>query len=79
MERSKSTINVGHEEYVLQKAKNEELPFRCTHSHHEVKFKNFTLSCIKNANSYCYMKNKHVVIIKNISQKMERQLHLEKR
>jgi len=35
MERSKSTINVGYEyeEYVLQKAKNEELPLGCTHSH----------------------------------------------
>jgi len=71
MERSKSTINVGyeHEEYVLQKAKNEELPFGCTHSYQEVKFKNFTLSCIKDANSYCYMKNKHVVMIKNICKK----------
>jgi len=41
------------------KRQNEELPFRCTHSHQEVKFKNFTLSCIKDANSYYYMKNKY--------------------
>lgn len=58
IEKSKNTRNIGYEpeEYpILQKANNVELPFGCTHSHREAKFKNFTLFSTKQADSYCYM------------------------
>lgn len=72
IEKSKNIINFECEsqEYpILQKAKNEELLFGCTHSYQEVKFKNFTLSCTKQADSYCYINNKHVVMIEYIGKK----------
>ena len=50
-------INIMNIEYepqkytILQEATMKELPFRCTYSHREAKFKNFTLSGIKEADS----------------------------
>lgn len=72
VEKSRNTLNIGYEpqDYpILQKAKEEELPFECTNSHREAKFKNFTLSCVKQADSYCYMDKNHVVQIEQIGKK----------
>jgi len=67
------------EEYpILQKANNLELPFGCTHSNQKVKFKNFTLSCTKQADSYCYMDNKNVLKIDYISKKNGETVIIEK-
>lgn len=72
IEKSKNIIIDGYEseEYpILQKASNLELPFGCTHSYQKAKFKNFTLSCTKQADSYCYMDNKNVLKIDYICKK----------
>lgn len=74
MEQSKSTIDVGNEfeKYsLLKKAMNGGLLFGCTQSHQEANFKNFTVSCKTEADSYCYMNNKHVLEIKYIGKKNE--------
>ena len=56
---------------ILRKAKNEELLFGCIHSYQEAKFKNFILSCIRQADSYCYINKDHVVMIEYIGKKNE--------
>lgn len=71
MEKSKNAINIEYEpeQYpIFQKANNVELLFGCTHFHRAAKFKNFTLPCIKEADSYCYM-DKDVLKINYIGKK----------
>lgn len=72
IEKSLSTTSIrcDHQQYpILKKPKDEELLFGCTNSHKEVQFDKFTLSCIKQADSFCYTKNKRIVIIEHIGKK----------
>jgi len=72
IEKSLSTTSIryNHQQYpILKKPKDKELLFGCTNSHQEVQFYKFTLSCIKQANSFCYTKNKRIVIIEHIGKK----------
>lgn len=72
IEKSKNVINIRcePEEYlILEKATNQELLFGCTHSHQAAKFRNFTLSCKNQANSYCYINDKHVLKMEYIGKK----------
>lgn len=70
IEKSKNITNIGYEleQYpILQKTNNIELLFKCTHSYQKAKFKNFILSCTKQADSY--MDNRNVLKIDYIDKK----------
>lgn len=43
--------------------------FGCSNSHKEVQFNNFTLSCKKQADSFCYTKDKRIIMIEHIGKK----------
>ncbi|XP_067203262.1 uncharacterized protein [Linepithema humile] len=54
---------------ILLNSRNKELLFGCTYSYREIKFKNFSLSCIREADAYCYIDHKHIVMIEYIGKR----------
>ncbi|XP_066585747.1 uncharacterized protein [Prorops nasuta] len=55
------------ESFVLQKPMEEDLPFGYTHSHQEIQFKDFTISCSKQADKFCYIKDGQILCIEKIA------------
>lgn len=51
---------------IIMSRNNKKIPFQCSESYDILQFRNFKLSCCKAADSFCFLKNNKIVMIRHI-------------